>query len=126
LLGSRRRHDEQREDQERTGDLTDFSRGAAEEEEEQHREQLCGDPPGDRNVRVDRGEEQRARDDGEGHEHAGPNDTQDEDLGVGDAEERAEEQAGEAVEEAAIEADEKNPARQAKTWTVPMTADSWL
>ena len=62
-LGGRGGHDEQREDQQRAGDLARLGDGDPEHHEEHDRESAHGNAVGGGDVGVDRGEQQRTADD---------------------------------------------------------------
>jgi len=126
LLGGGGRHHQEGEDQQRPGDLADLGGGAPEEHEEDDGQRPDRHTAGPGHIGVDRGEEQRAADEGQSDQNAQPHQGQRHHLAVGDPEERAEQQPGEAGEEATVQADDRIPQARAKACTVPITADSSL
>src|SRR5205814_2468771 len=111
LRGGRRQH-EQREDQQRTGDLADLGRTRAEQEQEDRAEGAGRYPVRAGDVRVDGGEQQRPPDDGQ-HDEGGHRDGgQGGDLAGGDAEEAAEQQRGGTAEEPPVQGHEQHPGRE--------------
>src|SRR5581483_8442719 len=107
-----RRHDQEGEDQQRSGDLADLGRGGTQQRQEEGRDHPDGYAPGPGHVRIDGREEEWTGDDGQGHQYDPADDQQGQDLNVGDPEEQSEEQRRGAVQEAAVQADEQRTTSQ--------------
>ena len=104
--------DQQREHEQRAGDLRRRRDGQPEREHERERDAADRDAAGARDWLVDRGEQQRPADDREEPQCQDADDREREHLPAGDSEEVAEQQVLIAGEDALVEAEEQEPARQ--------------
>ena len=104
--------DEQREHEQRAGDLRRRRDGQPEREHERERDPADRDAAGARDWLVDRREQQRPADDREEPQCHDADDREREYLPAGDSEEVAEQQVLIAGEDALVEAEEQEPARQ--------------
>ena len=112
-LRGRRRHDEQREHEQRAGDLAGRRDGDPEHHEEHDRQHARpGTPRAAATSGSTDANSNGRRDRAEHHEQTTATTSSAWHLRVGDAEEAAEQQRAEAVEEAAVEAHEQEPARE--------------